>query len=80
MTTIPPNCPIGKRVTFTNVWHDLERDELINKVMPPEFGGAGGRRAQPPLVAMIACEVWRIIINKIKDWFTPAAIEPDEEN
>lgn len=82
MITFPPNHPIDKRMQFVNHWYDLGRDDLISRLLPPtaEAGGIGQIKAQPPLYSMIACELWRIFVNQVKDWFTPEAVEPNEED
>ena len=78
---LPPESTPNRAGNFTIGWHDIERNDLMNKIMPlTQMRGTGIKEIQPPLYSMIALEVWRIFVNKVKDWFVPEAVEPDEED
>lgn len=79
--TIPPENPIAKIIQFDVFWFDRKQPALMNTIVPPTFNPeSGATKLQPPLYSMIALEVWRIFVNKVKDWLAPEAAEPDEED
>jgi len=79
---LPPESTPNRAGNFIVGWYDIGGNDLIKTIMPLSTTGegTGTPEIQPPLYSMIALEVWRIFVNKVKNWLTPDAIEPDEED